>query len=103
MNRRNRDILSFQVLISRITRLCREICQPLGVTVVANQRVCDPEVVAAFAESGVLCVDRLGRDGREALIRVSGATTVCSLGRGQSQNSKGFIASPLKTKTIFLN
>ena len=70
---------------------------------VANQRVCDPEVVAAFAENGVLCVDRLGRDGREALIRVSGATTVCSLGRGQSQNSKGFIASPLKTKTIFLN
>ena len=89
--------------VASLSRVCRETCQPLGVTVVANQRVCDPEVVAAFAENGVLCVDRLGRDGREALIRVSGATTVCSLGRGQSQNSKGFIASPLKTKTIFLN
>ena len=95
--------MSFQALLSRITRLCRETCQPHGVTVVANQRVCDPEVAAAFARNGVFCVDRLGRDGREALIRVSGATTVCSLGRGQSQNSKGFIASPLKTKTIFLN
>ena len=73
----------FQVLLSKITNLCREICQPLGVSVVANQRVCEPEIIDTFARNGILCVDRLGRDGRDALTRVSGATTVCSLGRGK--------------------
>ena len=61
-----------ELILKRMSRL-RNFCVREGVKIVTNQKVVDPAIKGLFADKGILFLERLGTEGANALVELSGA------------------------------